>query len=253
MVGSNVSNVKFSTQSPHNARNLTYCVFCFPSNADLFGCVSLRRKQYCILNKQYTKEEYEELIQKIIKHMSEMPYVNQRGIVYKYGEFFPSEFSFLPYRTTAAYEFFPLTEKEAVEKGFVWYETEKQDYKVTLKNQDIPDDIKDVDEDILNQVIECAHNGKCKHECTGAFRVIKMELDFLKRMNIPLPRLCTNCRHYERLSLRNPPIFHNRKCMCDKTNHFHGEHKCEIEFETSYASNRPEMVYCEKCYQQEVY
>jgi hypothetical protein len=38
-----------------------------------------------------------------------------------------------------------------------------------------------------------------------------------------------------------------------KTNHFHGDKKCEVEFETSYAPDRPEIVYCEKCYQQEVY
>ena len=44
-----------------------------------------------------------------------------------------------------------------------------------------------------------------------------------------------------------------RTCMCDKKDHLHGEKKCEIEFETSYSPDRPEIVYCEKCYQQEVY
>ncbi|PJC49099.1 hypothetical protein CO033_03285, partial [Candidatus Nomurabacteria bacterium CG_4_9_14_0_2_um_filter_32_10] len=31
---------------------------------DLFACIGLRNKSYCILNKQYTKEEYEELVPK---------------------------------------------------------------------------------------------------------------------------------------------------------------------------------------------
>ncbi|MFZ1019649.1 MAG: hypothetical protein WAN61_01490 [Minisyncoccia bacterium] len=35
--------------------------------------------------------------------------------------------------------------------------------------------------------------------------------------------------------------------------HFHRQEKCAVEFETSYAPERPEIVYCEKCYQQEVY
>jgi len=171
----------------------------------------------------------------------------------EYGEFFPSEFSFFPYNATQAYEFFPLSEEKAKNKGFIWYETSKQNYKITLINEDIPDNIKDIDENILNQSIECAHKGNCQHECTKAFRIIKTEYDFLKRMNLPLPRLCINCRHYERLKLRNPPIFFKRQCMCDKENHSNHKGKCEVEFETSYALDRQEIVYCERCYQQEVY
>ncbi|MCX6752309.1 MAG: hypothetical protein NTZ87_02300 [Candidatus Nomurabacteria bacterium] len=253
VIGDGMSNVKFSTQAVRNGKNLTYCVFCFPSCSDLFGCISLCNKKYCILNKQYTKEEYEELVPKIIKHMNETPFIDQKGRVFRYGEFFPSEFSPFSYQTTAACEFFPLSKAEAQEKGFVWYEPKKQNYTITLENKNIPDNIKDVDESIFDQVIECAHRGTCGHECTGAFRVIKMELDFLKRMNIPLPRLCTNCRHFGRLSLRNPPKFYNRVCMCEQENHFHGKERCVVEFKTSYAPDRPEKVYCEKCYQQEVY
>ena len=243
IVGNGSSNIKFSAYCYPNVRNLTYCVFC-SNSSDLFGCVSLKSKQYCIFNKQYTKEEYEKLVSKIIEHTRETN---------EYGEFFSSEFSFFPYKTTPAYEFFPLNENETKDKGYVWYETSKQNYKITLINQNIPDNIKDIDENILNQSIECAHKGTCQHECTGAFRIIKTEFDFLKRMNIPLPRLCINCRHYERLKLRNPLIFFKRQCMCDKENHTNHKEKCEVEFETSYAGDRPEIVYCEKCYQQEIY
>ena len=41
--------------------------------------------------------------------------------------------------------------------------------------------------------------------------------------------------------------------MCDKKNHLHGEEKCSAQFETSYSPDRPEIVYCENCYKQEVY
>ncbi|HEY4526141.1 MAG TPA: hypothetical protein VJL32_03550 [Candidatus Paceibacterota bacterium] len=34
--------------------------------------------------------------------------------------------------------------------------------------------------------------------------------------------------------------------------HFHGENPCPTEFETSYAPDRPEIVYCEQCYNSEV-
>ncbi|KKP59766.1 MAG: hypothetical protein UR55_C0020G0001, partial [Candidatus Nomurabacteria bacterium GW2011_GWF1_34_20] len=53
-----------------------------------------------------------------------------------------------------------------------------------------------------------------------------------------------NCRHYERLSQRNPMKLWHRSCM---------KEGCTNEFETSYAPERSEIVYCEKCYQQEVY
>ncbi|MEI8092146.1 MAG: hypothetical protein WCG98_08375 [bacterium] len=49
-------------------KNISYCSLCFYSS-DLFGCVGLRHKQYCILNKQYTKSEYESLVGKLIEHM----------------------------------------------------------------------------------------------------------------------------------------------------------------------------------------
>jgi hypothetical protein len=176
--------------------------------------------------------------------MNDMPYVDSKGRVYKYGEFFPSELSFFPYKVSSAYEFFPITEAEAKENGFLWYPTSKQDYQINLYNEEIPDNIKDIEKNIIDKAIECAHKGKCKHECTNAFRVIDTEIDFCKRMNIPLPRLCVNCRHGERLLLRNPPKLYHRKCM---------KEGCNNEFETSYAPERKEIIYCEQCYNQEVY
>jgi len=34
-----------------------------------FGCTCLRGKEYCIFNKQYTREEYETLVPQIIEKM----------------------------------------------------------------------------------------------------------------------------------------------------------------------------------------
>ncbi|MDR0650600.1 MAG: hypothetical protein LBG59_04275 [Candidatus Peribacteria bacterium] len=42
-----------------------YCLSCH----HCFGCVGLRNQSYCILNKQYTKEEYERRVTQIIEHM----------------------------------------------------------------------------------------------------------------------------------------------------------------------------------------
>ncbi len=48
------------------------CFYCklLTGCQNCFGCISLRNASYCILNKQYTKEEYEALVPQIIEHMS---------------------------------------------------------------------------------------------------------------------------------------------------------------------------------------
>ena len=230
---------------------------------NVFGCIGLRNKEYCILNKQYTKEEYEELVPKIIQHMNETPYIDKLGRIYKYGEFFPSELSPFAYNETIAQEYSPLTKEETEKQGYSWKDPDVRDYKITLKADDLPDHIKDVDDSVLNEIIGCAHQGECREQCTTAFRIIREEFDFYKRANLPLPRLCPNCRHYARLKRQNLIKLWNRKCQCfgltsenniykNTVTHFHGSDKCSNSFETSYAPERKEIVYCEACYNAEV-
>ena len=236
------SNGAFGTRNFNN-QNAYYNTECHDCK-NIFGCEGLRKKQYCILNKQYIKEEYENLLPKIIEHLKKMPYVDQKGRIYKYGEFFPSDLSPFAYNESIAQEYFPLDKKEAEEMGYPWQEGEKRNYKIDIENKDIPDNIKDVVENIVGKVIACGHNGKCRDQCTEAFKIIPEEFKFYKRMNLPLPRLCPNCRHYQRINLRNPLRLWHRKCM---------KKGCQNEFKTTYAPDRPEIVYCEKCYQQEIY
>ena len=182
-----------------------------------------------------------------------MPYLDSQGRIYKYGEFFPTDFCPFSYNETIANEYYPLTERKAREYGFKWKEKDYRDYRIEIEPEDLPDNIKDADESIVGKVIGCAHKENCNEQCTAAFKIIPDELQFYKKINVTLPRLCPNCRHFQRLAKRNPLQLWHRTCMCDKQGHSHGEDKCEVEFETSYAPDRPEIVYCEKCYQQEVY
>ncbi|MSU54810.1 MAG: hypothetical protein EXS48_03210 [Candidatus Staskawiczbacteria bacterium] len=249
--GDGLSNCKFGWGNWTNTNNANYSIT-VPGSSYIFGCIGLKKKKYCILNKQYTKEEYEGLVPKIIKHMSDMPYIDKNGIEYKYGEFFPIELSPFGYNETTAQEYFYLGEKEAKAKGYNWKEHDKRNYEITKKSEDIQDSILDIDDFILSEIIACEHKGVCKENCMTAFRILPEDLTFYRRMNLPLPRLCPNCRHYQRLKQRNPLKLWHRTCMCDKK-HSHHKENCDIEFETSYSPDRPEIVYCEKCYQQEVY
>ncbi|OGF90627.1 hypothetical protein A3H65_02560, partial [Candidatus Giovannonibacteria bacterium RIFCSPLOWO2_02_FULL_45_14] len=77
-VGYQDTNILFCLNSYIGCIELKYDNQCSNSQY-IFGCVGLRNKQYCILNKQYAKEEYETLVPKIIKHMNDMPYIDQKG------------------------------------------------------------------------------------------------------------------------------------------------------------------------------
>jgi hypothetical protein len=211
---------------------------------NLFGCIGLRNKKYCILNKQYTKEEYEKLIPEIKKHMVEKPYIDKKGIIYKYGEFFPIELSPFCYNETIAQEFFPKTKDKIIEFNFGFRESESKNYISTIKIGDIPDNILDVSEDITKEIIECKNKGKIETQCTLAFKILSEELAFYKKQKIPIPEYCPNCRHYKRIEKHLPPKIFSR--ICENKN-------CGKKILTSYAPDRPEIIYCEKCYQQEVY
>ncbi|MGC9968878.1 MAG: hypothetical protein ABSC29_04095 [Minisyncoccia bacterium] len=235
----------------YGGANISYSFNCHGCN-NLFGCLGLRNKEYCIFNTQYSKEEFEALKVKIIAHMEAAPYVDAKGREYRYGEFFPIEISPFAYNETVAQDYFPLTPAEAAQKGFLWREPERSSHTITKKASELSDDIKDVHDDIFNDAIACA-------ACGRAYRIIPQELTFLRRVGIPLPRECPECRYRRRFSLVNLPRLYGRPCMCkggqsagNATAHFHGDSACPNKFETSYAHARPEIIYCEQCYNAEV-
>lgn len=262
--GENMNRVKFSFGT-WIGTNQDYCD-CIVSCDNMFGCICMSKKKYCVLNKQYSKEEYERLRERIVNDMNERPYVDARGRVYRYGEFLPVELSPYPYNDTAAQEYFPLSRDEARAKGYGWREPEERNHTVTREPGDLPDNIDDAGDDILEATIGCSHRGICAHRCATAFKIVPEELHLYRSMRIPLPRLCHNCRHYGRTKERNPLTLWRRRCMCQASGvkyqggkryentawHFHGTEPCPVEFETTYSPERPEIVYCEQCYQAEV-
>lgn len=211
--------------------------------SNCFACVGLKNAEYCILNKQYTKDGYFILVNKIKKHMDKMPYIDKKGRMFKYGEFFPYDMSPFGYNETNAHDFFPIEKEEALEKGYFWKDKEEKKYNITTESINLPNDIKDIENNILNEIIGCPNNGDQRYQCTMAYKIMPEELSFYKQKNLPLPRYCPNCRHYQRLKYRNPFKLWHRSCMHEG---------CNNEFDTSYSPDRPEIVYCEKCYQQEV-
>lgn len=225
----------------YTSNEVDYSFNCYNSH-DLFGCIGLRNKSYCILNKQYTKEEYFELLPRIKEHMMNMLYIDRKGRVYTYGEFFPIELSPFAYNETVANDFYPLSKEQIKEQGYSYREKENKNYTISLPFSEIPDSIKEITDNILDQVIEC-DTLEGSDRCTTAFKITEQELLFYRRLSIPLPRRCYQCRHKARFQKRNPLKLWSRQCM---------NGSCQNTFQTSYAPQRPEKVFCDDCYKKEV-
>lgn len=225
-----------------NCRNTYYCDWA-TNSSDLFGCVSLKNKKYCILNKQYSKEEYESLLPKIKQQMMDAPYVDQKGRIYKFGEFFPTELSAYAYNESWAFPWYPLAKQKVLSEGWRWQEPSERSYTVTLFAEDLPDHIQDVPDSIVQETIRCAGNPNSDiSRCATAFRITPQELAFYRDMNLALPRSCPACRYFERLKWRKGFILYHRKCQ---------QAGCQNEFETAFSPDSPEIIYCESCYRAE--
>ena len=163
--------------------------------SNCFGCVGMTNAKFCIFNKQYSEKEYFEMIEKIKKHMDDMPYIDKKGRIFKYGESLPYDMSPFGYNETNAHDFFPIKKEEAQEKGYQWKEKEKTSYKITIDSKDLLDDIVETTDDVLKEIIGCPNNGSQDFQCSNAYRIMPNELQFYKKKNLPLPSYCPNCRH----------------------------------------------------------
>ncbi len=152
-VTSDHSQLNFFAIFSVKSQDIRYCQHCHNCK-HCFGCVGMRNANYCIFNKQYTKEEYNKLVAKIILQMNNMPYKDKRGIEYKYGEFYPIELSYFGYNESCAMEQFSLTKEETLENGYNWQDnTQRTTGKETLRPEEIPESIYDVDDSILDQIL----------------------------------------------------------------------------------------------------
>ncbi|MCF7846693.1 MAG: hypothetical protein K9M51_01345, partial [Candidatus Gracilibacteria bacterium] len=132
------------------------------------------------------------------------------------------------YNETVAQEYFPLTKEEVISRGLQWKDPDKKDYlPQTLK---IPETLEYVSESICKEILACTN-------CKKNYKIQKVEIEFYKKMKLPLPRKCPDCRHAARVKLRNPRQLFDRTCA-----------NCSDLFQTTFAPDRPEQVFCEKCF-----
>ncbi|MBI4407482.1 MAG: zinc-ribbon domain containing protein [Candidatus Kerfeldbacteria bacterium] len=136
----------------------------------------------------------------------------------EWGEFYPISLSPFAYNETVAQEYFPLTEAEVKTNGWPWHAPDLADYQPAQ-----------------GDLLAC-------QKCQKNYRLVPAEQKYYKQFGVPLPIFCPQCRHLARMQLRNPRQLWQRQCA-----------KCGKAVATTYAPNRPETIYCELCFQKEVY
>ncbi len=217
IVGDTAYGVLFCDDCWDNVQNLLYCLFCVHCH-DCFACVGLHNKSYCILNKQYTKEEYEELVPKIIAHM------RTTG---EWGEFFPAQLSPYAYNHSLAQRYYPMEKDEALRQGFTWYEREIDESAQAVNASALPDGLPATDDPIV-----------VRSEVSGrAFKITPQEIKRYRALGVPLPRSTYDERFEERYAHLGGIHLFERPCA-----------HCRKQVQTTRLPDDAAIVYCHECH-----
>lgn len=214
-VGHGVTDVAFSKLVWGGSAHIRYSYECF-SSQHLFGCAGLKKSEYCILNKQYSPDQYRKLRKKIQRHMEQIG---------EWGEFFPAALSPFCYNESAAHHYFPLTKAEVSQRGLSWYGEHAQSA-TPPSIQPIPESISALPDDIGSIVCACEHTGQ-------SYRFEQLEISLLKSLSIPLPSYCPREREHLRQLRRSNQSLEECKCV-----------QCQKPLMTAYDRD----VLCENCY-----
>lgn len=236
------TNIEYCLDSvtPDLCRNTCFSVFCSYSHQmfysemchrckNCFWCVWLKDKEYCIFNKQYTKEGYEKNVAKLIEAMSAAG---------EWGEFFPAWTSSFEYNISDAMQRYEMRRTDAVK---AWYRWNDEPTTVTVPANIQPLTAETIERNphkiwdgVLNQIIICEVSWK-------PYRITKLELDFYRMMNFSIPTKHPNVRHIQRMRRRNP-----REMCLDVCS------DCNTQILSTYTPDHTHPVCCQSCYQERV-
>ncbi len=167
------TNVGYS-YSVWGGEELWYSYFLYGAS-HCFGSAMLKNNRYCILNKQYSKSEYLELLPRIVSHMKSTG---------EWGRVVPASFSPHPYSESFAKLYLEDLPSETLRRrGYRLEEAEEPVVEAAaIDSSSLPDDIAEVEATKLaGAVVRCAETGK-------NFNLQRAELEFYKKLSIPLPR-----------------------------------------------------------------
>jgi hypothetical protein len=190
--GINIPHLAFCFECWDGCSNLLYCMFC-PGSSDCFGCIGLKKQRYCILNVQYTKEEYERLVPQIIDHM------RATG---EWGEFFPISMSPYAYNHTIAQRYYPRTREQVEALGGRWIEETMPEAAQAIDASALPDGLPDTDDAII---VRSKRSGR-------PFKITSQEIKRYRQFQVPLPRLTYDERMEDRAAILGGITLYDRTC-----------------------------------------
>ena len=220
----------FGSMNYQGNSNLIYSVDCYNGCKNLFGCASMKKSANCVLNKNYSQEEYEKVAAQVIEELKKSN---------NWGEFFPMALSPFGYNESAAMMLYPKTKGESIKIGANWEDQglhENYSGQFYEPHDNIEEYVKSDEEreKLLTGVLKCEKTGH-------AYKILSQELSFYIKHRIPVPHYHYFERFDNRSAALNPRKLFKRKCD-----------KCEKDITTTYAPDRLEKVYCESCYQKSV-
>lgn len=133
----------------------------------------------------------------------------------EYAQFWPIGYFPFAYNETKAQDFLPLTQEDVLNHGWKWYE---------------------------QPPIDAQEGATHCSQCAKPFRFTPQEITFYEKNRLSKPKQCFACRHQRRIQSVNPRKLYQR--ICDR---------CAEAIVTTYSPDRPETIYCEKCYREVVY
>ena len=227
----NSSQIKFALSVNANGFNCEYCDSCFNCE-HCFGCVGLRHKKFCILNKQYTEEEYWKTLDELKCIMLD------RG---EYGDLPPAKFSTQVCETSGLGVVYGAGKEECQLFGAADIRPSDEGAEGPEIDPSLIRPISEIPDRIVPEDIETVSKKTWWDEHMGRrFAYLKPELELYQRLNIAPPRARPTRRIVDLYQQMNMPIFEERACAsCGKG--------VAVAKNAAYPSRK---IYCKSCYLQ---
>ena len=149
------------------------------------GCISLRYKKNCILNKEYSPEKYQELKSHIVKELGDA-----------WGSPFPLEIGPFTYLDSAYSDYHDLTREEVEKIGWEYGEEELIKSGNHAPSSAIPDHSHSTTLETFKTIYLCESTKK-------PFKITQNEAQILQKIQAPLPHKHYETRFKERTKYRS--------------------------------------------------